>query len=107
MERNDLFFAYSVKGNCNLDRQPRKCGAKASTAGIIEEKVLAIATYCRNGNKDFKVATNGRVSKEILDPALLGEMDKDAALYSDSHRSYTALAKSKDFKHKKFNASKG
>jgi hypothetical protein len=34
-------------------------------------------------------------------------MDKATMLCRDSPRSYTALAKSKDLKHKKFNASKG
>jgi len=107
VERDNLFFAYSEKGNRNFDRQPIKRGAKASTAGISEDNVAAIAACGRLGNKDFKVATKGRIRKENLDTALLDKMDKAAVLCSGSNRSYTAVAKSKDFKHKKFNASKG
>jgi hypothetical protein len=44
LESDDLFFAYSEKGNRNLGRQPRKRGAKGSTTGISEEKVAVIAT---------------------------------------------------------------
>ena len=90
VESDDLFFTYSEKGNHNLGRQLRKRGAKGSTAGISEEKVAAIATCGCTGNKDFKVATKGRISKENLDTALLGKMDKAAVLCSDSHRSNAA-----------------
>jgi len=104
---DDLFFAYSEKGSRNLDRQPRKRGAKGSTAGISEEKVAVIGTCDHTGNKDFKGATKGRISKENLETVLLGKMDKAALLCSDSHRSYTAFTESKYFEHKKNNASKG
>jgi hypothetical protein len=107
VERDNLFFAYSEKGNRNFDRQPIKRGAKASTAGISEDNVAAIATCGRTGNKDFKVATKGRISKENRDTALLGKMDKAGMLCRNSLRSYTASAKSKDFERKKINASKG
>ena len=90
VESDDLLFTYSEKGNHNLGRQLRKRGAKGSTAGISEEKVAAIATCGCTGNKDFKVATKGRISKENLDTALLGKMDKAAVLCSDSHRSNAA-----------------
>ena len=101
VESDDLFFTYSEKGNHNLGRQLRKRGAKGSTAGISEEKVAAIATCGCTGNKDFKVATKGRISKENLDTALLGKIDKAAVLCSNSHRSYIAFAKSKDFEDQK------
>lgn len=80
VECNDLFFAYSKKGNRNLDRQTRKRGAKASTAGINHEKVFAIATCGRTRNTDFKVAIKGRISKENLNSALLGKIDKATVL---------------------------
>jgi transposase-like protein len=107
VESDDLFFAYSEKGNRHLDRKPRKRGGKASTAGVSDEKVAVIATCDRTGNKDFRVATKGRISKKDLDNALQGKVDKAAVLCSDSHRSYTAFAKSEELVHKKFNASKG
>jgi hypothetical protein len=66
-----------------------------------------VATCDRSGNKDFKVATRGRISKEDLNRILKGKLDKADVLCSDSHRSYGAFAKANTIVHKKFNASKG
>ena len=107
VESDDLFFAFSEKGNRNLDRKPKKRGEKASKAGVSNEKVAVIATCDRSGNKDFKVATRGRISKKDLEKALDGKLDKAEVLCSDSHRSYGAFAKASAVEHKKFNASKG
>jgi len=107
VESDDLFFAYSEKGNRHLDRKPKRRGEKASKAGISDEKVAVVATCDRVGNKDFKVATRGRISKEDLDNILKGKLDKADVLCSDSHRSYGAFAKDNTIAHKKFNASKG
>ncbi len=107
VESDDLFFAYSEKGNRHLDRKPKKRGEKAGKAGINDEKVAVVATCDRSGNKDFKVATRGRISKKDLDKILKGKLDKADVLCSDSHRSYGAFAKANTITHKKFNASKG
>lgn len=107
VESDDLFFAYSEKGNRNLDRPAKKRGEKAGKRGISNEKVAVVATCDRSGNKDFKVVTKGRISKQDLDKVLKGKLDKVEVLCSDSHRSYNAFAKSLDINHKKFNASKG
>lgn len=107
VESDDLFFTYSEKGNRHLDRKPRQRGEKASKAGISNEKVAVIATCDRSGNKDFKVATRGRISKKDLDKVLKGKLDKVEVICSDSHRSYDAFAKANTINHKKFNASKG
>jgi len=107
VESDDLFFAYSEKGNRNLDRKPKQRGEKASKAGISNEKVAVVATCDRSGNKDFKVATRGRISKKDLDSILKGKLNKVEVLCSDSHRSYGAFAKANTITHKKFNASKG
>ena len=107
LESDDLFFAYSQKGERNLDRPSRKRGGRASKAGISDEKVAVIASCDRSVNKDFKVATLGRISKKDIDNALEGKLDKVNTICSDSHRSYTAFAKDKEATHKKFNASKG
>jgi hypothetical protein len=66
VESDDLFFTYSEKGGRHLGRKPKKRGEKASKAGISDEKVAVVATCDRSGNKDFKVATRGRPSKEDL-----------------------------------------
>lgn len=107
VESDDLFFPYSEKGNKNLTRAPRKRGSKASKAGVSDEKIAVIATCDRTGNKDFKVVTRGRITKNDLDKALGGKLDKVQVLCSDSHRSYSAFSKDNEFNHKKFNASKG
>jgi len=107
VESDDLFFAYSEKGGRHLGRKPKKRGEKASKAGISDEKVAVVATCDRSGNKDFKVATRGRISKEDLNRILKGKLDKADVLCSDSHRSYGAFAKANTIAHKKFNASKG
>ena len=107
VESDDLFFLHSEKGNRNLDRKPRQRGTKASKSGISNEQVAVIATCDRTGNKDFKVATRGRVSKNDIENVLQGKLEKVEVLCSDSHRSYTAFAKDKALTHKKFNASKG
>lgn len=107
VESDDLFFAYSEKGNRNLDRKPKQRGEKASKAGVSNEKVAVIATCDRTGNKDFKVVTTGRISKKDLDKALAGKLDKIEVLCTDGHRSYTAFSKDYNIVHKKFNASKG
>lgn len=107
VESDDLFFSYSEKGNRNLERKPRKRGEKASKAGISDEKVAVVATCDRSGNKNFKVATRGRISKKDLANILKGKLDKAEVLCSDGHRSYGAFAKENDIMHKKFNASKG
>ena len=69
--------------------------------------MAVIASCDRSGNKDFKVATRGRISKSDLETTLQGKLAKVETLCSDSHRSYTAFAKSKKIVHKKFNAAKG
>ena len=107
VESDDLFFAYSGKGNRHLDREPKKRGEKAGKAGISDEKVAVTATCDRSGNKDFKVATRGRISKKDLDRVLKGKLDRADVLCSDGHRSYGAFARANAIDHRKFNASKG
>lgn len=107
VESDDLFFPYSEKGARNLERPAKKRGEKATKAGISNDKVAVIATCDRSGNKDFKVASRGRISKKDIASVLEGKLEKAEVLCSDSHRSYTAFAKSVKTEHKKFNASKG
>lgn len=107
VESDDMFFLHSEKGNRNLKREPRKRGVRAKKRGISKEQVAVIATCDRSGNKDFRVTTLGRVSKKDIDRAMENRLEKADVLCTDSHRSYTYYAKSKDIKHKKFNASKG
>jgi len=106
-ESDDLFFLHSEKGNRQLARKPRKRGGKATKRGISKEQIAVIATCDRSGNKDMKVVARGRISKKDIDKVLQGKLSGVDTLCSDSHRSYTAFAKSERVEHKKFNASKG
>jgi len=106
-ESDEMFFLHSEKGSRKLQRKPRQRGGKANKRGISQEQVAVIATCDRSGNKDFKVAAQGRISKKDIDKVLYGKLTKADTLCSDSHRSYTAFAKSQKLEHKKFNASKG
>jgi REP element-mobilizing transposase RayT len=73
-------FAYYAK-DINQDNEVKP--------GISNEQVAVIATCDRSGHKDFKVATQGRVSKKDIEKVLKGKLDKAEVLCSDSHRSYT------------------
>jgi transposase-like protein len=70
VESDDLFFLHSEKGKRHLDRKPRQRGGKAGKPGISNEQVAVIATCDRSGHKDFKVATQGRVSKKDIEKVL-------------------------------------
>lgn len=107
VESDDLVFPYSEKGSRRLDRPAKKRGRSNSKRGMGDDKVSVVATCDRTGNKDFKVVSKGRVSKKDIDKALKGKLEKSSILCTDSHRSYSAFAKSQDIEHRKFNASKG
>ena len=106
-ESDGMFFLYSEKGNRKLQRKPRQRGGKATKRGTSDEQVAVITTCDRSGNKDMKVAAMGRINKKDIDKVLQGKLSKVDTLCSDSHRSYTAFAKSEKVEHKKFNDSKG
>lgn len=106
-ESDDIFFLESEKGNRKLNRKARRRGGKASKAGISNEQVAVIVSCDRNGHKDFQVVGKGRISKNDIDKVLGDKIDEKAILCTDSHRSYTAFAKSKNLQHQKIIVSKG
>lgn len=107
VESDDIFFLESGKGNRNLDRTPRKRGSKATKRGISNEQIAVVVTCDRTQNKELCVATKGRISKKDLEKVFEGKLDNIETLCTDTHRSYTAFAKSKAIEHQKFNISKG
>lgn len=107
VESDDIFFLHSAKGSKTLEREPRKRGSKATKRGISDEQVAVVVTCDRKASKELRVATRGRISKKDLEKVLENKLEKAEVLCTDSHRSYTALAKSRKLPHKKFNASKG
>ncbi len=66
-----------------------------------------MVTCDRSQNKELRVATRGRISKKDLDQVFDGKLEKAETLCTDTHRSYTAFAKSNELDHQKFNVSKG
>lgn len=106
-ESDDIFFLESDKGSRELDRKPRKRGSKATKRGISNEQIAVVVTCDRTENKELRVATRGRISKKDLEKVFEGKLDKVETLCTDTHRSYTAFAKSNDINHQKFNVSKG
>lgn len=107
IESDDIFFLHSEKGNKHLQRKSRKRGGKAAKAGINNEHVCVIVTSERNGQKDMQIAGSGRISKNDLTRILGTKVNENTILCTDSHRSYTAFAKSKNIEHHKINVSKG
>jgi len=106
-ESDDIFFLESGKGSRELQRKPRKRGSKATKRGISDEQIAVVVTCDRADNKELRVATRGRVSKKDLKKVFEGELDNIETLCTDTHRSYTAFAKSQNIDHQKFNVSKG
>lgn len=106
-ESDDIFFLHSEKGNKHIQRDARKRGGKATKAGINDEHVAVIVTCDRDGQKDMQVAGTGRISKKDLDRILGDTVDEKTVLCTDSHRSYTAFAKSKKIEHHKIIVSMG
>ena len=107
LESDEIFFLESEKGNKNLTRPARKRGGKASKAGINEDHVAVVISRDRDGRADMKIATRGRISKKDLDRVFEDRIEKGTILCTDSHRSYTAFARSKELNHQKIKANKG
>ena len=107
VESDDIFFLESNKGSRKLSRKPRKRGGKASKRGISDQQIAVVVTCDRVDNKELRVATKGRISKKDLQGVFKGKLDEAETLCTDTHRSYTAFAKSIDLDHRKFNVSKG
>jgi transposase-like protein len=106
-ESDDIFFLESNKGSRELDRKPRKRGNKATKRGISNEQIAVVVTCDRTDNKELRVITRGRISKKDLEKVFEGKLDNVKTLCTDTHRSYTAFAKSNNIDHQKFNVSKG
>lgn len=106
-ESDDIFFDFSEKGKKDLDRPARKRGTIKGKVGIHSKKIAVIVTSDRNGNKEFKLATMGRISKIDIEKAIGDKLSKTTVLCTDSHRSYSAFAKNQQLKHQKIKAGKG
>lgn len=106
-ESDDMFFDYSEKGKKKLGRSSRKRGGELHRRGISDEKVAVIISCDRQGSKDLHVATRGRIRKKDIARILENKIKPGSVLCTDSHRSYTAFARSAKIQHKKIKANKG
>ena len=106
-ESDYMFFDYSEKGKRELERLPRKRGGELHKQGISDEKVAVIISCDRQGSKDLHVAKRGRISKKDIAIILGNKIKPGSILCTDSHRSYTAFARSIKIQHKKIKANKG
>jgi len=107
LESDEIFFLESEKGNKKLNRPARKRGGKATTAGISKEQVAVVVARDRRSHADMKIATRGRISKKNLDDIFGDKIENGTILCTDSHRSYTAFARSQGLQHEKIKANKG
>lgn len=108
VESDDIFIAYSQKGQRKLDRAPRKRGKgmfEPKTRGISDDKVAIIVSEDRKGNRHLQVATRGRISTADLNNALQNKIAPDSILCSDTHHSYVAFAAQNKIEHKTIKAS--
>jgi len=107
VESDDIFFLESGKDNRSLTRKGRSRGSKATKRGISNEQVAVVVTQDRSGNQELAVVKKGRISKDDLDKTIGLKIKKGSILCTDSHRSYTAFAKTKELEHHKIIANKG
>jgi transposase-like protein len=105
-ESDDIFFNYSEKGSRVLSRKARKRGNDGIKQGVSEDKVAVIVTCDRKSHKDLQVVKRGRIRKTDIEKVLLGKLDKEAILCTDSHRSYSAFTRANGIKHEKIYARK-
>lgn len=107
LESDEIFFLESDKGNKRLKRPARKRGGTAKTAGISKEQIAVVVARDRQDHADMKIATRGRISKKNLDDIFENKIENGTILCTDSHRSYSAFARSQGLQHEKIKANKG
>lgn len=101
-ETDEVFIAYSEKGNQNLEREPRKRGKSVfikKKQGISDNNVAILVSCDRKGNKHLQIATRGRVSTQEIATVLKNKIEPKTVLCTDGHRSYEKFAKDNNFEH--------
>lgn len=91
-ESDETFILFSEKGKRNLSRKGKKRGTKAKTKGISNDHVAVIVTADRAGQKEFSVATLGRIKKKDITKSIGKRISNQTILCSDSHVSYKGFA---------------
>ena len=107
-ESDDVFMAYSEKGNQNLAREARKRGKSVfmkKKSGITDDKVAIVISCDRKGNKHLQVATRGRITKEDINAVLKDRLEPNTVLCTDGHSSFEAFATENKLEHQSIKVS--
>lgn len=102
-ESDDVFIAYSEKGNKTLEREGKKRGKgifEKQSQGITDDKVAIMISCDRIGNKHLQAVKRGRISETDISKALKGKIEKGSILCTDGHRSFEAFSKKEKIQHK-------
>ncbi len=91
-ESDETFILFSEKGKRNLSRKGKKRGSKAKTKGVSSDHVAVIVTADRPGEREFSVATLGRIKKIDIEKSIGKRISGQTILCSDSHVSYKGFA---------------
>ncbi len=105
VEADETFVLASRKGDCNLDRKPRKRGGTASKRGLSDEQVPVLVAADRSGATVSAVLPS--VSAAHIQAALEPVIGKDALLVTDGCTSYPPCAAALGISHEALNQSIG
>jgi hypothetical protein len=106
-EADEMYFLESEKGSKCLNRPPRKRGGAASQRGTSYEQVCVLVARDRTGQTLDFITGKGPVTKKQLARCLLGVIDKDVLLVSDSNASYRYFARDNGISHRAINLKAG
>lgn len=106
-EADEMYLLESEKGARNLSRPPRKRGGAASQRGTSFEQVCVLVARDRTGQTLDFITGKGPVTKAQLKRSLLGVIDKDVLLITDSNASYRYFARDNGISHKAINLRAG
>ena len=106
VESDEVLFAYSEKGNKQLNRKPRKRGMKANKPGRSKEDWVPVLTVRDRGKHTYESILTSTSTDEISDN-LSGKIQRDSVLCSDGFRAYIRFADEQGLVHKRLNSSAG
>ncbi len=101
-ECDDVFIAFSQKGNKRLEREPRKRGKSVfvkKKRGIKDDKVAILIGCDRKANKHLQVAARGKISAADINNVLKDKLEPKTVLCTDGHKSFEAFAKENKLEH--------
>jgi transposase-like protein len=104
-EADETFFLHSRKGQCGLDRKPRRRGGRAAKRGLSKEQVPVLVARDRSGaTANIILAADGKAD---LVAALKPLLPSDTILCTDGSSVLAAAAKEIGVTHRPVNVSAG